>query len=247
MTTTTGASAADRQRQRASRGIGSSTGGRGSRLPQPPRQRRPAMAALAVLLIVGGALLAGLLAIRMDSRVPVLTVNREIPAGTRITAGDLEEIQVASDSDELVEASLAGQVVGLYTQTKILPGQFIDRRVLTNQDPLTDDGGRAIVSVLLNPALAPEAVLATGDKVSVVRASQETGRQGREITEALVIGKTRGSTDELGAGGSGSLTLLVPVEAVEAVIDAAANNQAGIALLSRGNSADDVSLSLAGE
>ena len=82
-TTTTGGTAVERQRQRASRGIGRSAGGPANR-PPPPRQRRPALAAIAVLLIVGGALLAGLLAIRMDSRVPVLAVTQEIPAGARI-------------------------------------------------------------------------------------------------------------------------------------------------------------------
>ena len=45
-----------------------------SNVPAPPRRRRPALTALAVLLIVGGAALAGLLAVRMDSREPVLVV-----------------------------------------------------------------------------------------------------------------------------------------------------------------------------
>ena len=70
MSTTTGGTAVERQRQRASRGIGRSAGGPANRLPAPPRQRRPALAAIAVLLIVGGALLAGLLAIRWTAGSP---------------------------------------------------------------------------------------------------------------------------------------------------------------------------------
>lgn len=38
------------------------------------------LAALAVLLIVGGAAAAGLLALRADERVPVLAAAREIAA-----------------------------------------------------------------------------------------------------------------------------------------------------------------------
>ncbi|MGH3317395.1 MAG: hypothetical protein ACRDO0_14745, partial [Nocardioidaceae bacterium] len=70
-----GADGQDRQRARAERGLkstrSSSTAGR-DRLPSPPRRRRPALAALAVLLIVGGATLAALLALRLDQRVPVM-------------------------------------------------------------------------------------------------------------------------------------------------------------------------------
>ncbi len=58
-------------------------------IPSPPRRRRPALTALAVLLIVGGAALAGWLALRLDSREPVLVVNQQISAGEKITAGML--------------------------------------------------------------------------------------------------------------------------------------------------------------
>src|SRR5690554_5465304 len=74
----------DRQRQRTARGVG----GRAAPAagpPAPPRRRRPAVALLGVLLIVGGAALAGLLALRMDSRDAVVVLNTDVPAGTVIT------------------------------------------------------------------------------------------------------------------------------------------------------------------
>ncbi len=40
------------------------------------------------MLIVGGALVAGLLAIRMDSRVEVIVVRPDIAPGTEITAAE---------------------------------------------------------------------------------------------------------------------------------------------------------------
>ena len=239
--TATGGTTADRQRQRASRGIGSSPTAR-TRMPSPPRQRRPAMAALAVVLIVGGALLAGLLAIRMDSRVPVLTVNREIPAGTQITAADLTTTQVASENLRLIPEELSGQVVGLYAKTTINRNQLLDERMLTEESPLSD--GRAIVSMLLSPALTPQQVLETGDKVMVIRVDDEAGgtAEGQALTEALVVGKSRASKDDFGGGNAGSVTLLVPEEAAESVVNAAGGNKAGLALLSRSNAPEDVTL-----
>lgn len=244
--TATGGTTADRQRQRASRGVGGSGGASRSRLPSPPRQRRPALAALAVLLIVGGALLAGLLAMRMDTRVPVLTVNKEIPAGTRISAADLAKVQVASEGLDLIGEDLADQVVGTYAKTTIAPNQLIDRRMLTNESPLTE--GRAIVSVLLTPGLAPSSELTEGDKVIVIRTSQDANSTagGEEITEALVVGKSGARKDSLGGASAGSVNLLVPEGTAEAVVDAAGTNRAGLALLSHGNSADDVTLEPAG-
>ena len=49
------------------------------RLPSAPRERRPLLAALAVILIVGGALLAGLLAARIeDPGAPVRTLVEDV-------------------------------------------------------------------------------------------------------------------------------------------------------------------------
>ena len=204
------------------------------------------MAALAVLLIVGGALVAGLLAIRMDSRVPVLVVNKEIAVGTQITEGDLAQVQVASEGLSLVPLEEARQVViGKYARTTLAPNQLIDRRMLTPDPPI--DGDRAMVGVLLTPGLVPEEPLEPGDKVMVVEAGPDTGttQTGGAITEGLVVGKSRARQDSLGGATTGSVTLLVPVAAVDTVVNAAGNNRAGMALLSRGNSVDDVTLELA--
>lgn len=246
-TQTTGDTSADRVRQRAARGIGkSATAASRTRLPAPPRQRRPAMAALAVLLIVGGALLAGLLAVRMDSREPMVTVTRDLPAGTQITEADLGQAQVAAEGLDLVPAEQVDQVIGTYTSSRVLEGQLLDRRVLTTEGPLTD-GQHAIVSVVLNPGLAPESVR-DGDVVMVVRAAPESSNEaGRAITEAYVMERSAASRDDFGGGTAGELTLLVPAAAAQAVVDAAGNNRAGIAVLSRDNALDDLSLSVAAD
>ena len=95
----------------------------GSSVPGPPRRRRPALTALAVLLIVGGAALAGLLAIRMDSREPVLVVNAKVAVGEQITAEMLKSTNVSGDGLDTIPVDQADQIVDkLYARQTIYPG-----------------------------------------------------------------------------------------------------------------------------
>ncbi len=93
----------------------------GQRLPSPPRQRRPALAALAVLLIVGGAAIAGLLALRADSRVPVLVARHDIAVGARITRDDLAVARIAGENVKYVRTSRVGSGRGPVRQPEHLP------------------------------------------------------------------------------------------------------------------------------
>lgn len=245
MSGTTGTSAgpgtttADRQRARSARGAGK---GPANRMPAPPRQRRPALAAIAILLIVGGALVAGLLAIRMDSRVSVIAARSTISPGSKITAADIKQVQVASDSLSLVGWQYRDKIVGTYAKGTIYPGMLVTTQLLDSKPPVGD--GRVIVSVLLNPALTPKE-LARGDLVQVVRASGSSatnaGTSGaKDVTRGLVISVTHPKKDSLGGASSGSVSLLVPATAGKEVIDASNGSLAGLALISRGNSTDAV-------
>jgi hypothetical protein len=57
-------------------------------LPAPVRDRRPALAAIAVLLILSGAFASGLLVYRSGERTDVLVARDDIDVGTTITAND---------------------------------------------------------------------------------------------------------------------------------------------------------------
>ncbi|HTW18485.1 MAG TPA: SAF domain-containing protein [Nocardioides sp.] len=228
--------AADRQRARAFRR--NTPAGSASNRPttEPPRQRRPALAALALLLIVGGALAAGLLAVRMDSREPVLGAARDIPAGTLITAEDLREVQVASEDVSTISLDLLDQVVGTYAKVPIPAKSLVTEPMLTTTSPVSDD--RAEVAIPLNPALTP-AGLASGDLVQVIRISGAGGDGGAEVLgEGLVMEVSDGSSDQLGGSQAGSLNLLVPAGAAASIVNAAGSSTAGLAILDRGQSTD---------
>lgn len=235
--TSAGTTVADRQR--ASRGNGR---GSANRMPSPPRQRRPALAAIAILLIVGGALVAGLLAVRMDSRVSVIAASTSISPGSRITAGDLKKVSVASEELDLVGWQFRNKIVGSYATGTIYPGMLVNTQMLTDRSPVGD--GRVIVSVLLNPALTPKE-LAKGDLVQVVRASgssstNATTAGAKDVTRGLVVSVSRAKKDSLGGASSGSVSLLVPASTGKDVIDASNGSLAGLALISRGNSTDAI-------
>lgn len=59
----------------------------GERLPSPPRERKPALAALAVLLILVGALGATLMVMRAGDKVSVVEVVAPVAAGNKIPEG----------------------------------------------------------------------------------------------------------------------------------------------------------------
>lgn len=59
------------------------------RIPVPTRQRRPGLAALAIVLILGGASLSGYLALTSGEKHDAIVVAREVPVGQLITADDL--------------------------------------------------------------------------------------------------------------------------------------------------------------
>ncbi|WP_042176804.1 hypothetical protein [Streptomyces sp. NBRC 110035] len=71
----------------------------GDRLPTPPRERKPALAALAVLLILVGALGATMLVLQVGDRIEVVKVTKEIPAGQAVNDGSVESVLVVDDPE----------------------------------------------------------------------------------------------------------------------------------------------------
>ncbi|MTB89258.1 SAF domain-containing protein [Aeromicrobium senzhongii] len=232
--------AQDRQRARTARGVGGRAAPGASR-PTPPRRRRPAFALLGVLLIIGGAALAGLLALRMDSRDPVLVLRSDVPAGTEITRDILGETNVSSDSDLIVPAGALSSVLGTYSRVPLSKGQLLDTSMLVRTNPL--GGGKlAEVAVPLVEGRVPDG-LDSGDLVRVVRIGEGEGTS-VPLALALVVRPPveSGGGGVLGGGGDSkgsAATLLVPIDIADAIVDAAGNNRIGMSLVDRGVAVTD--------
>ncbi|BBA97930.1 hypothetical protein RVR_3913 [Actinacidiphila reveromycinica] len=71
----------------------------GSRLPVAPRERKPALAALAVLLILVGALGATVMVLRAGNKVSVVEITADVAVGDKIPVSAMREVMVADGTD----------------------------------------------------------------------------------------------------------------------------------------------------
>jgi hypothetical protein len=206
----------------------------GDRLPRPPGRRRPGLAVIAVLLIVLGAAIAGLLALRIDERVPVLVARNPIGIGQQITTADLSIARMATEGVKVIPADQASQVIGRFASQTIPAGRLIDTGMLNTSGLLTD--GQAAVGVALAAGRYPAGGLETGDVVQVVRSVEGVGKV---IADRAVIGKVNTSSE--GAFSSGTNTTVVTVVISErlapAVAAAAMADQVSLVLIRRGDAA----------
>lgn len=219
---------------RAPRTSGNSarTGAAGDRLPRPPGRRRPGLAVLAVLLIVLGAAVAGLLALRIDERVPVLVARQRIGVGEQITKDDLSVARMATEGVAVIPADQTGQVIGRYANQEITPGRLIDAGMLKTSGLLTT--GQAAVGVALAPGRFPAGGLETGDIVQVVRAVEGTGKViAPRATVASVVDPSEGTFGS-GANSTTVVTVVVDDSVSPAVAAAAMADQVSLVLLRRG-------------
>jgi hypothetical protein len=240
-----GVSVHDRQRDRAARGIRSrSAVAAQTDRPSPPRRRRPALAAVAVLLIVGGAALAGLLALRLDSREPVLVLTQDVPVGTEITADVLGTTRVASEGLNLVPEGDARSLIGTFAKTAMPAGRLLDYSSVVTDEPVDDDQVR--VGVVLTSGKYPPG-LQSGDEVRIVRLG-DGSTPVAPLAVGLVVDEATSESGGLSDSGGSSTqaTLLVPADASDAVIDASGNDRLGLALVRRGVAIDDAQLTVLG-
>ena len=185
---------------------------------------------MAVLLIVGGAAIAGLVALRMDERVQVVVAARDVATGQEITAADLTTTAVASEGTLLVPASQVDQVVGRYARVAITAGQLVDTTMLTGAGPLGD--GQVAVGASLAVGRMPASGLQPGDIVELV---QVDGGEGTVLVpDAYVSSTYAAGNDQLGSGGGAVVTLIVDADEGARIAAVAADGSLAAVLVSRG-------------
>ncbi|MET0447610.1 MAG: SAF domain-containing protein [Aeromicrobium sp.] len=194
-----------------------------------------------MLLIVGGAALAGLLALRLDSREPVLVLTQDVPAGTEITSEMLGSTRVASEGLSLIPEDDASGIVGkTYARTSLNAGQLLDTNVLTTTEPFGTDEVRLGVSLTAGQVPLD---LKSGDEVRIVRLGDGSNPvQPLAVGLVLDVDQSDGGGGLSGGSSSSSASLLVPARASDAVIDAAGNELLGMALIRRGVQIEDAQL-----
>jgi hypothetical protein len=215
-------------------GLGSATG---QRLPTPPRERKPLLAALAVLLILGGALASAYLVMASGQRVQAIRLTTDIAAGQQIPASAMEPVDISNTGVQFINWSARGQVAQAHAAVPLVKGSLLTNNMLASTG--SSNAGRAIVGLSLKPGQVPSDGLSDGQHLALFGlAGQDTGiRPGELLAEdAIVVGST-------GPGPSNGnttvpLSVSVPVSEVQAVVVASAAGQLGVALLPAGTRID---------
>ena len=130
----------------------------GRRMPSAPRERKPALAALAVLLVALGAVAAGYLVINAGHRVGAVEITQQVGQGQRIPASAIKEVEIASNSGiNYVAWQYANRVAGVYASVQIPAGTLLTSAMTTATNNLA--AGKVQVGLSLKPGQAPADLL----------------------------------------------------------------------------------------
>lgn len=203
------------------------------RLPAPARKRKPALAALAVLLILGGALGAGLLVLQSGKRVAAIEISARIGAGQRIPLSAMQRVQIPAGTGlGFVPWAEAAQVARFFTVGVIPAGTLLTQGMVAPSGMSVT--GKAVLGLALKDGQLPRG-LQTGDHIDIyqVSDSQQTcpGGSGAVLSGdavVLAIGRPAAAT-----GSSAVADVQVAVNPTDAgpVACNAANGMVGIAVL----------------
>ena len=153
-------------------------------MPSAPRERKPALAALAVLLVALGAVAAGYLVINAGHRVGAVEITQQVGQGQRIPASAIKEVEIASNSGiNYVAWQYANRVAGVYAAVQIPAGTLLTSAMTTATNNLA--AGKVQVGLSLKPGQAPGNLLIG------------------QTVEAFGVGTGSGCGATAGGGGTG--------------------------------------------
>lgn len=182
----------------------------GDRLPVAPRRRRPGLAILAVVLILGGALFSSALVLRSGAKQSVILVTRDVPQGQQFSLTDFKQVQVAPGEVQVVGWAHVRELVGKTATADVKSGTLLHLG-LVGDDP-QPRAGFVIASAALKAGQLPS--LKPGEKVRVLwtphegldmRNTPSIPRDGFVVREATVY-----TVSGLRADGTVLIQLQVP-------------------------------------
>jgi hypothetical protein len=215
-------------------GKSSLTSGPGQRLPVPPRERKPALAALAVLLILGGALTSAYLVMTSGERVSAIRVAQPVAAGQQIPATALQEVQIGNTGIDFINWAERGRVTQAYAAVPLVSGALLTNQMVTRNTAATQ--GRVTLGLALKPGQLPSQPLVNGDHVAVYA----VGAEGSGVAGGTLLANDAIVQDvrKIGEGTLESnqtrISLAVPAEQAPPLAQAASAGAAAVALVPPG-------------
>ncbi|WP_433329001.1 hypothetical protein [Spirillospora sp. CA-294931] len=214
-------------------GLGASGG---QRLPVAQRERKPALAALAVLLILGGALASAYLVMASGQRVSAIRVAQPVAAGQRIPLTALEEVQIGDTGVAYIAWTNRAKVANAYASVPLVKGALLTNGMMS----ATDDAakGRVVVGLALKPGQFPAKGLQSGKRVSLYAVGGGTGggpRAGTVLSaDAIVIGIGRSGDSGRLRGDQTTVDVAVPPGEAPLVTQAASAGTLAVAIIPDG-------------
>lgn len=211
----------------------------GHRIPVPPRERKPALAALAVLLILGGALASAYLVVVSGQRTPVIRVARQVAAGQKVPLSALEEVQVSgADGLDCIPWKDRGQVAATYTTVTLVKGSLLTNNMIS-RSPVAARGS-VVVGLALKPGQLPASGLSAGDRVALYAvAGQGSGgpAAGTVLSSAATVSTVTAAGQNDVQSDQVQVSVAVPAGDAPQVTSAAAAGTVAVALLPPGEQA----------
>ncbi len=211
----------------------------GRRLPGAPRERKPALAALAVLLIAGGAAVSALLLVQTGHRIPAIEISQTIGAGQAIPLSAMQEVQISAGSGlQYVPWSERDQVTRYFAGSAIPAGTLLTAKMVVQANDLTT--GRQVIGLTLKPGQVP-ASLQIGDHVDIYdtnTTSQNScpGLPGATLTRDAIITNLALPNSSGGSSNVGVDIAINPADAGPVTCNAA-NNWAAVGIMPAGGQA----------
>jgi hypothetical protein len=210
---------------------GEPTAPAGRRMPGAPRERKPALAFLAVLLIAVGALAAGLMVERSGQKVDAIEVTQTISRGEQIPASAIQEVQIGADSGVSYVSWKYEDLASQYFATTQIPkGTLLNNGMLSKTNSLPN--GDAEVGLALKDGQVP-VNLQAGETIDVYSTQSNSngcpGRPGADLTpgDATVISLSSSPSGD----DTTDVVIAMSPEAVGPVVCNTANGTTGIAIM----------------
>ncbi len=201
-----------------------------TRLPGRKHDRRPALIALALLLVLGGALGSALVAYRSGQRVDVLVAAKSIPIGHQVTRADFTVARVASSDASVASASDESAYLGSYATTSIPQGTLVNGDMFKVGHEVPE--GAQLVGMVV-PRTQSLSGIGPGDVVAVyfVAGKNQSGdnhgvKSGTRLLKSARV--VDAAAHDSGGDSTVALTLLVPDKKVKRIVADASTQQLAV-------------------
>lgn len=197
-------------------------------MPSASRERKPALFAVAILLVALGAGAAGLLVIRASAQVQAIEIVQAVNQNAQIPAGAMEEVGVPAGSAlSYVPWSDAAAVEKDFTVTTIPAGTLLTAKMLSGSN--TSTAGQDLIGLSLKAGQVPT-LLQPGDTVEAFSIGTSCNTtEGQVLAPQAQVTEVSGSV--AAAGSSEVVTLAVQPGNAQLMTCSAANGNVGLALL----------------